>query len=170
LKILLAIDRSPVSKAAVAAVIDQLPRQNTEVRVLHVVEPPAAAVRFVIAAAEQLAGAAINLEPEAEALSKEAEALVTKTADELRRQGFSVSSAIEHGDAKSKILETAAQWDADLIVMGSHARGAMDRLFEGSVSAGVVQHAQCSVEIVRAHCEDSEQMPASPDASGCSGL
>lgn len=53
------------------------------------------------------------------------------------------------GDPKSKILDVADQWQADLIVMGSHSRSDLGRLFLGSVSLAVLSHAGCSVAIVR---------------------
>jgi nucleotide-binding universal stress UspA family protein len=82
----------------------------------------------------------------------------------LRNEGFRVSSTIEHGDAKSKILEAAAMWAADLIVMGSHKRDAMDCLFEDSVSAAVARHAKCSVEIGRTRSHAAERAAATGNA------
>ncbi len=45
--------------------------------------------------------------------------------------------------------EEAERWGADLIVMGSRGLGTWNRLLLGSVSSAVVNHAKCSVEIVR---------------------
>jgi nucleotide-binding universal stress UspA family protein len=47
------------------------------------------------------------------------------------------------------ILDTAAKWHADLIVIGSHGRKGLDRFLLGSVSEAVARHAPCSVQIVR---------------------
>jgi nucleotide-binding universal stress UspA family protein len=49
----------------------------------------------------------------------------------------------------STILEVAKVWDADLIVMGSHGRSLIPRLFLGSVSLRVSSEAACSVRIVK---------------------
>jgi nucleotide-binding universal stress UspA family protein len=43
----------------------------------------------------------------------------------------------------------ASKHQADLIVMGAKGLGAVDRFLLGSVSMRVVQHANCSVLIVR---------------------
>ena len=52
------------------------------------------------------------------------------------------------GSPDKEIVELAADWKADLIVVGSHGRGFWGRLL-GSVSDGVVHHAPCSVLVVR---------------------
>jgi nucleotide-binding universal stress UspA family protein len=48
-----------------------------------------------------------------------------------------------------EIVDRAAEWHADLIVLGSHGRHGLDRFLIGSVSEYVARHAPCSVEIVR---------------------
>ncbi len=64
-----------------------------------------------------------------------------------------VSGSILTGDIRSSILDEAKNWGADLIVLGSHGRKGLSKLFLGSVAEGVAGHADCSVEIVkqRAH-------------------
>lgn len=47
------------------------------------------------------------------------------------------------------ILEEAEAFGADLIVVGSHGHGMLERFLLGSVSQAVALHASCSVEIVR---------------------
>jgi hypothetical protein len=53
-------------------------------------------------------------------------------------------------EPESLIVAEAGQWDADLIVLGSHGRKGFNRLLLGSVSEGVALHAGCSVDVVRA--------------------
>lgn len=43
----------------------------------------------------------------------------------------------------------AKYWKADVIVVRSHGRHGLDRMFMGSVSTFVVAHAHCSVLVVR---------------------
>jgi nucleotide-binding universal stress UspA family protein len=78
-----------------------------------------------------------------------AQVLVEKTAEVLRSKGPMVTSAVEEGDPKSTILDTARDWGADLIVLGSHGRKGLEHFLMGSVSEAVARHAGCSVEIVR---------------------
>ena len=53
------------------------------------------------------------------------------------------------GSPKQAILQEAEKFDADLIVVGSHGRGAVRRFLLGSISQSVALHAKCSVEIAR---------------------
>jgi nucleotide-binding universal stress UspA family protein len=71
-----------------------------------------------------------------------------KERDDLR-----VSTLVLEGSAKQKITEEAEEWQADLIVVGSHGYKAFQRMLLGSVSHAVAQHAKCSVEIVRSNVD-----------------
>jgi nucleotide-binding universal stress UspA family protein len=62
---------------------------------------------------------------------------------------FTVTTEIRAGDARRVILDSAAEWHPDLIVLGSHGRHGLERLLLGSVSESVVRHASCSVSVVR---------------------
>jgi len=53
------------------------------------------------------------------------------------------------GSPTSVILDVAEAWKPDLIVVGSHGYPTWERLLLGSVSQAVVNHATCSVEVVR---------------------
>ena len=57
--------------------------------------------------------------------------------------------AVPAASPKELILSEAAEWDSDLIVVGSHGRRGVNRLVLGSVSEAVALHANCSVEIIR---------------------
>ena len=138
MKILLAVDDSKFSEAAVQAVIARHKVQGLEVRVLHAAEPP------TLFTAPEMAE---YIPPEESA--QEAKALVAKTADALRSAGISVTTDIVQGDPKILIIENAEAWGADLIVLGSHGRRGLKRFLLGSVSETVMRHAHCSVEIVR---------------------
>ncbi len=59
----------------------------------------------------------------------------------------------------STILEVADVWKPDLIVMGSHGRGAIGRLFLGSISLRVASEAPCSVRIVRPRRNPNHDRP-----------
>jgi nucleotide-binding universal stress UspA family protein len=143
MKIILAIDGSKFSEAAVQTVIEQARPQDTEIRVLHVVEPPSLLV------AREMGGYDPALDAVWEAETKQAETLVTKVADGLRSKGLKVTTAVERGDPKSKIIDAASKWRADLIVVGSHGRKGLEHFLLGGVSEAVARHAGCSVEIVR---------------------
>jgi nucleotide-binding universal stress UspA family protein len=57
---------------------------------------------------------------------------------------------------KCEIIDLAKSWTADLIVMGSHGRTGVSRLFLGSVAEDVLKDAPCSVEIVKGQHKDTK--------------
>ena len=73
---------------------------------------------------------------------------------ELKAAGIKAEADRREGDAATEILAAASASDADLIVIGTHGRTGLARLVLGSVARNVLQHATCSVLIVR---EDSPQ-------------
>jgi nucleotide-binding universal stress UspA family protein len=143
LRILLAIDGSRFSEAALKAVIQQARKSVEQIRVLHVVEPPPLLVTG------EMGGYNPALDEAWEAERKHAQRLVERAVGRLRAKGLKANGAAEDGDPKSKILENAKEWRAELIVLGSHGRKGLNRFLMGSVSETVVRHAPCSVEIVR---------------------
>ena len=60
------------------------------------------------------------------------------------------TTKIVEGIPKDAIVQEAAEWGADLIVMGSHGYGRFRRMVLGSVAGAVVAGAPCSVQVVRA--------------------
>lgn len=54
----------------------------------------------------------------------------------------------DHAPARA-ICDYAANHGVDLIVVGSHGRGGMERWLIGSVAERVVRHASCNVYVVR---------------------
>ena len=59
-----------------------------------------------------------------------------------------VSSIVRFGAVYPEVLAEAEEWDADLIVVGSH-RPTMATYLLGSNAKTIVRHAKCSVLVVR---------------------
>lgn len=59
-----------------------------------------------------------------------------------------VSSIVRFGAVYPEVLDEAEEWDADLIVVGSH-RPTMATYLLGSNAKTIVRHAKCSVLVVR---------------------
>ena len=144
MKILLAVDGSEFSEAATQALISQMRREGAEILVLRIVEP------LIFAITPQMAP---GYAPEQGEIIKEerrhAQESVNQTSQALRAAGFSVSNRVVEAEARNGILDIAAEWHADLIVLGSHGRKGLQRFLLGSVAEYVARHADCSVEIVR---------------------
>ena len=80
----------------------------------------------------------------------EARAAVEAVAASLGRAGISCDVTVAEGRPDEVVIETAAARHADLIVVGSHGRTGLVRLFLGSVSERIMGQAQCPVLVVRA--------------------
>jgi len=143
MKILIAIDGSDYSQAALQSVTARPWPPDTEAKVLHVVEPPS------LLMGREMGGYDPEFEMVWKALREQAKDLVSKAAEKLRGAKFNVSTELVEGDPKSQIIDIANEWRADMIVLGSHGRMGLNRFLMGSVSQNVVRHAHCSVEIVR---------------------
>ena len=141
MRILVGVDDSKFSEDAVRAIVAQFRPQGAQIRVLHVLQPVA------VSAPPQMSA---NYAPELEDQGKRAEELVERLAKMLRTAGFQVDTRVEQGDIRLQLIDAAAEWNADLIVVGSHGRSAIPRLVLGSVAEFVARNADCSVEIVRA--------------------
>jgi nucleotide-binding universal stress UspA family protein len=141
-KILLAVDGSLPSQQAVDEVARRpWPSQST-IRVLSVIQlytPPA--TEFVLAGA--------TLEDMRRQQALEAEGLTSRAAEAVKSAGVSLETIVREGDPRATIVDEAAEWGADLIVVGSHGRTGVKRWLVGSVANAVVSHAPCSVEVVR---------------------
>ena len=136
MKVLLAIDDSKFSEAATRAIIDHMRPEPTEVCVLHVAEIPIVPYTYVGPVRE-----------ESLKLSKD---LVELHGAMLTNAGYKVQTVVEQeGDPRSKIIDRAENWKADVIVLGSHGRKGLDRFLMGSVAESVMRHARCSVLVVR---------------------
>jgi nucleotide-binding universal stress UspA family protein len=143
MKILVAMDGSDFSQAALHSVIARPWPANTEVKILNVVEPPS------LLMGREMSGYDQEFEAVWKALRDQAKSLVEKAADKLRAAKLNVSTELVEGDPQSQIIDAANQWHADMIVLGSHGRSGLSRFLMGSVSQDVVRHAHCSVEIIR---------------------
>jgi nucleotide-binding universal stress UspA family protein len=74
---------------------------------------------------------------------------LTKLADKARVAGITASTALRSGDPVDQIIGTARRDGADLIVVGTHGRHGLSKVFLGSVAERVVAMAPCPVVTVR---------------------
>jgi nucleotide-binding universal stress UspA family protein len=145
-RVLLAVDGSECSEAAIREVAARAWPAGTEIRVITALELPLAPT------SEAWALPLDYFDKLDQAVREHAEAI--KDAAMMKLTGCSVPSTqvsgnILPGSPKAVILEEAERWDADLIVLGSHGYGLWQKFLLGSVSQAVVSNAKCSVEVVR---------------------
>lgn len=142
MKILLAIDGSPCSDAAIYEVSRWPWLPQSEIRVITVDAPVEPGLfRGGANAFDEIVD-----QQRAESLKRlhAATTRLTQNAPSLR-----VSSSLLEGWPKDAIVLEAERFGADVVVVGSHGYGPIRRFFLGSVSLFVAHHAPCSVLIVR---------------------
>jgi nucleotide-binding universal stress UspA family protein len=142
MKILLAIDGSTPSHDAINEVARRPWPSPSTVRILSIIQPyTPPATEIVLASA--------TLEEIRRQQARDAEQLTWQAGERIAARGLSIETAVREGDPRTAIIDAADEWDADLIVVGSHGRTGLERLVMGSVAQAVVAHAHCSVEVVR---------------------
>ncbi len=146
MKILLATDGSAHSKAAVEEVARRPFPLNTKVRIVSAYE------RTPLITAMGPMGVSQDYYAEADLHALKAAENTTENAAKILRKknpALTITTIVIEGSPKSVILKEAETFRADLIVVGSHGHGVVERFLLGSVSQSVAMHAKCSVEIVR---------------------
>ena len=147
MKILLAIDNSPYSKAAIAEVLAEFRSTDADVHILSVVDTGKLLPRM-----DGYGVHAMFVEEVAtimEQLRSEAEEAIALGIKKLSAAGFATKNVLREGEVKACILDYAEEWKPDLIILGSHGRKGFDRFLLGSVSEAILRHARCSVRVVR---------------------
>ena len=80
----------------------------------------------------------------------EAQRTAVRSAAKLSKRLGTIEVRVVRGDARQAIVDVAAEWDADLVVVGARGLGAISGALLGSVSLAVARHAPCPVLVVRA--------------------
>ena len=144
-RIVVGYDGSEGAQRALDRAADLAQAFGSELIVASVITPvDLAPVGETVMPLAPLAAPAIDPELEAERWQE--------IADEARRRlgerGLTAEIVSPVGAAANEIADVADERDADLIVVGTHEPGFLDRLLAGSVSQGVARRAHCDVLIV----------------------
>jgi nucleotide-binding universal stress UspA family protein len=143
MNILIAVDDSPHSNAALDLVKSMQWPGDTRVTVLSVSRSAVAAYSVT-----DIGPATWISEIDEEAMRKHQE-MVARIEKDLRENSFKTSARVTPGDPRDVIVRTALEERADLVVVGSHGRTGLAKLLIGSVASHVVTHAPCSVLVAR---------------------
>ena len=148
-KILIAVDDSKYAEHAAEFGFDMARFYNSEVGLVSIVEP----IILPTSGNDSITGLAateINVGDEAEMLRIQTDAaqnmmnrIIEKYALELK-----ISHFTEYGLTADGIIKCATEFGADMIVVGTHNRTGLDRLFMGSVAEHVVRHSKVPVLVV----------------------
>ncbi|HXV79845.1 MAG TPA: universal stress protein [Candidatus Binatia bacterium] len=142
-RILYATDYSKASGRALDEAVNLAKQNNAELWVVHVIEPLA-----TYASGEDFGGAELYMRLE-ETTMRDAEASMKKLMQRLKRLKVKAKSLLVRGAPHAQIVKAARSKKADMIVVGTHGRTGLSKLFMGSVASRVVSTARCPVVTVR---------------------
>ena len=143
-RILHATDFSPASRAGFARAISMAKADRAELLLVHVLTPQAAL------AGNGYMSPQIYDDMEA-AAEKYGQRHLSALEAKARKGGVRSKTLLLHGLADQQIIRAARSTKADLIVIGTHGRTGLARLFLGSVASRVLAGARCPVLTVRGH-------------------
>lgn len=143
MKLLVAVDLSESTQTIVEKVEEINKEYPAKVWILHNAEPEPDFVEFKVdplAARETLAKKFHNEHRQ-----------IQEIANRLRKAGLDATALLVHGATVETILKEASDLDVDMIVVGTHGRGAMYQLLLGSVSEGVLHKSRYPVLVIPTH-------------------
>lgn len=146
MRILITTDGSDFSKAAVEKCCQMVVKPDeTAIKIVSVYEflLPLDAFPTPTEFSEKLENSARE---QAESFAEQSAAIIRENFPNSK---IDLTIQVSMGAPDQILLETAKEWKADLIVVGSHGRGFWGRMLLGSVTDALIHHAPCSVLVVR---------------------
>lgn len=146
MRILITTDGSDFSRAAIEKCCQMIVKpESTAIRIVSVYELtlPLDVFPSPTDFSERLENSARE---QAEAFAEQSAALVREYFPDSE---IDLTTQVSTGTPEQILIETAKDWNADLVVVGSHGRGFWGRMLLGSTTDALVHHAPCSVLVVR---------------------
>ena len=144
-RIIIGVDGSPGSEAAVKAAATRTWPADSEVMLVVVDDPlvPDYLGKLIPPIAK-------TIEEDKQEEKAWAKRIATRSLELLGQSSVRVTDMLREGDPKSELPRVAEEWGADCIFVGSTGfSNRFERFVLGSVSAAVAARAHCSVEVVR---------------------
>lgn len=137
-RILCPVDFSPASDHAAEYATHLAKNNDASLRLFHVVSP-------LIPSAYEYP---IDTTGLIKSMEKAATRQLSRLVNRLKKTGLKVEGVIQVGDTVGQIKDEIESYKPDLVTMGTHGRGLLDRLFLGSTAERVVRAALCPVMVI----------------------
>ena len=148
-RVILAEDGSATAAAGARLLATVPALSDLEVRVVSVVDAP---FPSTLATSDSAMGTYSAIQAYYDSLPDLRDAtgkIARERAEALTAAGIKATAEVREGDAAAQLIAAAVADRADCIVLGSHGRTGVARIFLGSVARAVLFNAPCSVLIVR---------------------
>jgi nucleotide-binding universal stress UspA family protein len=168
-KILVAIDKADASRRAFDEALSLAQKLGAQLRLLHVLSfsDPNSPNRLMLYSSSAQLNEKLMKQYEQnwnEFVADYGQYLQTLVR-EAQARGVEANQHQAYGNAGQLTCDTAQEWGADLIVLGSHRRSGFKELLLGSVSNYVMHHAPCTVLVVHPEAETALEMNSLETAS-----
>ena len=140
MNILAAVDLSEATGKIVDKTQDLAKALSAKIWLLHIAEPE-----------PDFVGYDVGPQSERDAISEQYHREHTDLqaiADSLRAEGLETTALLVQGATIETILKEISKLDPDIVILGSHGKGAMRQLLVGSVSEGVLRKADRPVLVI----------------------
>ncbi len=134
-KIVLAVDDSECSVAAVDGAVYFAKQHNGGIQVVSAVDFADEFFAQVPEAREQVLG--------------KARTVLDKVKEITAKEGVAAEMTLREGNPYEVVVEVAEEYDAEAIFMGSHGRKGLKKFIMGSVTEKVIGYAQCPVVVMK---------------------
>lgn len=146
---LIGIDNSKIAEHAAEYGFALARAFKGHVGLVHVIEP---AIMPLTGNVDPMLGGTIQdmgaTEVELVDIQNEASKKIVDSITEKLGKDISVTQFTEFGDTADGIIQACKEFEADIIVVGTHSRTGLDRLLMGSVAEHVVRHSPVPVFVV----------------------
>ena len=144
-KVLFTTDGSKFAEESIPYAADLAKQCGAELEVLTIIENP---VFYGTPEATALYDAEFYRSLASE-LEKLARGAIDRAVAAAKSRGISANGKVRRGSPADEVVAEAKEWGADVIVVSTHGRTGMGRLFLGSVANAIVHHAPCPVLLHR---------------------
>jgi len=140
MKLLIAIDFSPVTDKILMKVKEMYPKMKPKLWLVHVVQPE-----------PDFIGYEVGPVTERDFMAKrfhDKHKQIQEIAEEMQREGIKATPLLLQGATVDTIIEEAQKINADFIVIGSHGHGMMYNLLVGSIGHGLLKNSPVPLLII----------------------
>jgi nucleotide-binding universal stress UspA family protein len=143
MNILTCVDLSESTDKIVVRAVEIAKAVSAKLWFLHVAEPEPDFIGYEVGPQSVRDSLSIKF--------REQHRMLQEIAERVRKGGVDATALLVQGSTVETILAKAAKLGADMIIVGTHGRGAMYQLLVGSVSEGLLHSSECPILIVPTH-------------------